>query len=291
MVLKEEHIATAQINWQDKATNLRQIALDLNIGLDSIVFMDDSEFEINLIRQTLPEVEVVHLPKDRAVEYRHILASCGLFDTITVSEEDKKRGAMYKREVNRKQLKVQATDMISYYRSLEMIAEIRFADELAIPRIAQQTQRTNQFNLTTRRYNEADIKHFIENPESDVIYLKLSDRFGDSGIVGTCILRYEKKKAFFDTFLLSCRVLGRGVEEVLIGEALRLAKMQGCELAVGEYYATPKNLQVENFYADQGFAEVNCNEGRSDRVFHFNLKQAIPEGPGYYKEIRSNIKL
>ncbi len=289
MVLKEQHIATAQINWGDKASNLRQIAADLNIGLDSMVFLDDSEFEVNLVRQELPEVEVILMPKDQPATYRHILVSCGLFDTLTVSDEDKRRGAMYKAEARRKELQTSASDMNAYYRSLEMIVEIKFADDFSIPRIAQQTQKTNQFNLTTRRYSDADIKSFVDCDTSDVIRLRLEDRFGDSGIVGTCILRYEDRRAIFDSFLLSCRVLGRGVEDAFLLHALKLAKKRACSLAIGEYYKMKKNAQVETFFGDHGFVEIDAAKEKADRVFHFDLEQPLPAEADYFKEIRSDI--
>lgn len=289
MVLKEEHIATAQINWNDKAANLRQIALDLNIGLDSMVFIDDSEFEINLIREVIPEVKTIHLAKNSSVEYRKILSTCGLFDTLTISEEDKKRGAMYKAETGRKRLQAQITDMESYYKSLEMIVEVCFANEFSIPRIAQQTQKTNQFNLTSRLYSEADIKAFSNDHNADVISIRLKDKFGDEGIVGTCILKHENNKAIIDTFLLSCRVLGRGVEDVFIIQALKLAKKRGCKMVLGEYYATRKNAQVEHFYSGQGFKELDNATGMANRSFVYNLEAGFKSEPEFFKKIISEI--
>lgn len=288
MVLQEKHIATAQINWNDKVVNLRQIALDLNIGLDSITFMDDSEFETNLIRDALPEVDVIHLPKNRAVEYRDILASYGCFDTLTVSEEDRKRGPMYKVEAGRKKLKANATDMESYLKSLEMMVDICFVNDFAVPRLAQQTQKTNQFNLTTRRYSEANIQEFMKADNADVLFLKLSDKFGDSGIVGTCILRYQNGMSIFDTLLLSCRVLGRGVEQLFLAQALKLAQKRGCKLAVGEYYPTPKNSQVEFFYSQNGFTEIDSTTELA-RVFHFDLTKPLPTEPMHFKIVNSEI--
>lgn len=289
MILKEKHISTAQINWRDKAANLRQIALDLNIGMDSLVFIDDSEFEVNLIRKVLPEVEVIHMPPARANEYRNILASCGLFDTLTLSAEDKKRGAMYKAEVARKNLKVQTTDIKTYLKSLEIVLEIRFADEFAIPRIAQLTQKTNQFNLTTKRYSETDIQTFANSDQSDVIYVKLKDRFGDSGIVGACILKYQDKKAIFDTFLLSCRVLGRGVEDAFMIQSLKLAKMRDCKVAIGEYYATRKNSQVSDFYTKQGFEILKEKTNVEGQKFQYQLDGQIKREPAFFKKIDSEI--
>jgi len=289
MLLKEEHIATAQINWGDKAANLRQIAIELNIGLDSIVFIDDSEFEVNLIRQVLPEVEVIRLQQNKSIEYRDILASCGLFDTLTLSEEDKRRGTMYKAETSRKKLQSEITDLKTYYKTLEMELEIRFPDDFSIPRVSQLTQRTNQFNLTTKRYSESDIKDFINKKESDVIYLRLKDKFGDSGIIGTCVLKYMEEKAIIDTFLLSCRVLGRGVEDAFLIQVLKLAKKRGCKIAIGEYYATRKNAQVEHFYDERGFDDISEKQSDADGYFQYGLEENLKAEPGFFKNIDSEI--
>jgi len=282
MVLKEEHIATSQINWGDKPANLKQIAFDLNIGLDSMVFIDDSEFEVNLVREVLPEVEVINLPNNKSVEYKDILASCGLFDILIISKEDKKRGSMYRSEILRKRLKVQATDLLSFYKSMEMVLDICLADAFSIPRIAQLTQKTNQFNLTTRRYSEDDIKGFI-NSGSDVIYIRLRDRFGDSGIVGVCILKYKNKTAIFDTFLLSCRVLGRGVEDAFLVQALKLSKIRGCKEGIGMYIATRKNTQVKNFYGSQGFKSIS-DDGNAQRLV-YDLTSITKKEPEFFSKI------
>ena len=289
MLLKQEHIAASQINWLDKAQNLRQLAQDLNIGLDSMVFADDNEFEIDLVRRELPEVTAIQLPRDKAVDYRNLLVACGLFDTLTISREDKNRGNMYKAEAGRKKHQAQSSDLESYYKSLDMIVEVRLADDFSVPRIAQQTQKTNQFNLTTRRYSDADIQRLMQNDASAVLYLKLSDRFGDSGIVGTCILKYGQGKAVVDTFLLSCRVLGRGVEDVFLIQAMKLAKKRGCLRAVGEYYATPKNRQVEFFYSQRGFLEDEVPSGDADRTFSYDLTKEFPKEHPYFKEVKSDI--
>lgn len=288
MVLREEHIAAAQISWQDKVSGLRQLALDLNIGLDSLVYLDDSEFEIGLVQRELPEVGVIHLPRNKTFEYADLLASCGYFDTLTVSEEDRKRGEMYRAEAGRKKLKAQATNLESYYESLEMVVDIRLADDFSVPRIAQLTQKTNQFNLTTRRYTEAEIQRLKDSATSDVLYLRLSDKHGDSGIVGACLLKYEQERAVLDSFLLSCRVLGRGVEDVFLTHALRLARKRGCRWALGEYYATSKNDQVKLFYQRQGFQEINGANQKADKLFHYRLDQELPREPAYFKEINSD---
>ena len=283
MVLKETHIASAQINWDDKATNLRRIAQDLNIGLDSLVFLDDNEVEIELVRRMVPEVEAVHLPKDRATDYRDILASLGLFDTLTVNEEDRQRGAMYKAEGSRKRLHEQAPDMGSFLASLEMVGEIRHADAMSIPRIAQLTQKTNQFNLTTRRYADADVSALAGCSDAEVISLRLKDKFGDSGLVGVAILTYAQRSAKIDTLLLSCRVLGRMVEDWFIGHLLRWAKDRGAIEVIGEYVATRKNAQVERFYEKQGFVAMSSGQPEGSKLFRFDLAAGIPALPAHIK--------
>jgi len=276
MVLKEKNIVASQINWEDKATNIRKIAGQLNIGLDSIVFADDSEFEVNLVRQALPEVTIIHLPKEKTVEYRDILASCGLFDTLTISSEDRQRGEMYKAEVLRRDLQVKAPDLDTYLKSLEMEVEIKSADEFTIPRISQLTQKTNQFNLTTRRYSDAEIKGLADSKESHVLYLKLIDKFGDSGIVGVSILKYRDDKAILDSFLLSCRVLGRGIEDIFIIQTLKLAKQRGSKVLIGEFIPTSKNAQAKDFLVKQGFKGTEPA---------YDLNQAIRSEPSFFKKI------
>jgi FkbH-like protein len=287
MLLREKHIAAAQINWRDKVTNLRQLGADLNLGLDSFVLIDDSPFEAGQVREYLPEVEVLQLPEDQPVEYREILAACGWFDTLILSEEDKQRGAMYRAEAARKDLQAQSPDLASYYGSLEMVLQIRFADEFSVPRIAQLTQKTNQFTLTTRRYSDADIQRLSESDAADVVYLQLRDRFGDSGITGVCILKYESERAFIDSFLLSCRVLGRGVEEAFLVQCLKRAKRRGCKIAVGEYRPTAKNEQVTDFYPTRGFRILP--EEDDVKRYAADLEASIKGEPEYFKSIDSEI--
>ncbi len=289
MVIKEKHIAAAEINWEDKATNLRKIAANLNIGLESLVFVDDNEFEVNLVRGAIPDVTVLHFPKDKTVEYRNMLASFGLFDTLTVSVEDRARGVMYRAEAQRKQLQVQAPDLETYLKSLEMVIEVKFADDFTLPRISQLTQKTNQFNLTTRRYSDAEIKKYMEAVDVDVLSLRLMDKFGDSGIVGVCILKYTEQKAVFDTLLLSCRVLGRGVEDAFVIQALKLAKQRGCEEAIGEFYPTAKNGQVKDFFLKHGFEPISPSPGEAVGRYFFLMNQPRREEPAYFKEIHSLI--
>ena len=289
MVLKEEHISAHQINWQDKATNLRQIAQDLNIGLDSLVFIDDSDFEIELIRRFLPEVTPIHLPTAKALNNKEVLNSYGLFYYLVFSAEDKNRGAMYKTEVDRKKMFAETVDLKSYYESLEMVATINFADDFSKPRIAQLTQKTNQFNLTTKRYSEADINDFMESPLSDVLYIKMKDKFGDMGIVGVCILVYEKNTAVFDTFLLSCRALGRKVEDVFLAECLKLCQLRNAKCVTGQYYPTSKNMQVKDFFRKRGFKTIRKDKKRL--IASLDLINNPPRTGVFVHRIISNVDL
>lgn len=288
MVLKREHIAAARINWQDKATNIKQLAQDLNIDLDSMVFVDDSEFEIEMIRHALPEVEVIHLPGNAAFLYQGLLASCGWFDGLMLTSEDQQRGSMYQAEGERNKLRSEVQlDVEAFCKSLNMVVTIRFADDFAIPRIAQLTQKTNQFNLTTHRHTEIDIKSLADGDDSDVVYLGLKDRFGDLGIVGVCILKYESSKAIFDTFLLSCRALGRRIEDVMLQHGVKLAELRGSRTVIGTYAATRKNEQVKDFYANQGFKLTTSNDGID--TFVLDLTRYRHRPMAIFKTIDSEI--
>jgi len=288
MLLRKEHIATARINWDDKVTNLTRIAEDLNLGLESVVFVDDSQFEADQVRQCLPQVEVVQLPSSRAVEYRDILAAGGWFDAPTLSQEDRHRGTMYKAEEARKELQAQSRDLTSFYASLEMILEIRNVDEFTVSRVAQLTQKTNQFSLTTRRYSDAEIHALSESASADVIHCRLQDRFGESGLTGVCILRYERDRALIDSFLLSCRVLGRGIEDALLVQCMKRARSRGCTVAVGEYRPTAKNEQVKDFYPNHAFRRVAGNP----ELHYFELDLTSFDGlePPYFHRIDTQFQ-
>ena len=287
MVLREEHLATWQVNWDDKVINLARIAEDINIGLDSLVFMDDSELEINLVRQMLPQVEAVHLPLGRASEYAHTLASCGFFDTLTISDEDHHRGGMYRAEANRKRVRRGEADLDSYLGSLGMVLTVRRTDQITLPRVAQLTQRTNQFNLTTRRYTEEDIAWLIAEG-NEVLCLRVVDQFGDSGIVGACILKISSDTASFDTFLMSCRVLGRRIETAFLVKALEVAKARGCCRALGKYVPTAKNTQVAGFFSEHGFA-MEREEADGYGSFVLDISKGLPDIPEIFKEILFDV--
>jgi len=286
MLLRKNNFACIYANWNNKADNIRNIALDLNIGLDSIVFVDDSEFESNLVRDQVEGVTVITLPKE-ASGYAELLQNCGLFDKLNYTSEDRKRGDLYRVNVERDKLKTSFSDLHSYYRSLEMVIDIEPVDEFSAPRASQLTQRTNQFNLTTRRYSVDDITGFMRSPDHEVLLLKLSDKFGDMGIVGLQIIDYtEHGKAKIDSFMMSCRIIGRGVENVFLRTAVRRSLDREAAQVEGQFIRTGKNALASEFYRSNGFGEVSGD----GTVFTYRLKDAgqLPAPVDYFKEI--NIK-
>jgi FkbH-like protein len=285
MVVQRKHIAASQINWEDKASNIRKLADTLNIGLDSMVFVDDSDYEVALVRRELPEVTVVHLPPATAVENRNVLNQLGIFDALSVTQEDAHRGEIYQAERLREDSRNVATDIESYCRSLEMVLTISLANNTSLARIAQQTQKTNQFNLTTRKYSEAEIAGFSDNECFDVLTLQVSDVFGDSGIVGTSIIRYEDKTAILDSFLLSCRALGRGVEKAFLQAVVDRAREKEATTVVGTYIPTKKNGQTKNFLSDCGFQKTVQSNDDSPSNFVYKLAEHINFTPDFFKQV------
>jgi FkbH-like protein len=255
-----------------------------------MVLIDDSEFETNLIKSVLPEVEVIHTPEKKFVEFRDILASCGWFETLTLSKEDKTRGSLYRAEIQRKKLQEKVVDMKTYYKSLDMELEIKFVDDFSLPRASQLTQKTNQFNLTTKRYSEVDIKEFADSEKSDVVYLRLKDRFGDTGIVGLYIIEYKGKSVIIDTLLLSCRVLGRGVEDAFLINLLKYSKKRGYKSVIGKYIPTLKNSHVVEFYSKRGFTQNDKESTQEVSIFNYDLKKEIMDEPDFFLTIDSDVK-
>jgi len=277
-LLKPEHFVAKRINWQDKAANLVEIAAELNIGIDSLVFVDDNPVECEFIRQMLPSVLVVQLPPDPP-RYRGILQGMRCFDTLALNDEDRRRSAMYRIDAQRAEIKQQSGTLEDYLRSLEMVLTLGTADPSTIPRIAQLTQKTNQFNLTTRRYSEEDIRRFVDDPSMIVHWARLRDRFDDNGLIAVAITRYESDSCLIDTLLMSCRVIGRGVEQGIIAHLAKDAAMKGCKYLLGEFIPTSKNSLAANLFADQGFTSDGSDEGQ---LWRLPLDGVIPETPDWF---------
>jgi FkbH-like protein len=257
MRLREEHFAAMRINWEDKASNLRSIAEELNIGLDSLVFVDDSPVERSWVREAIPEVYVPEWPADPS-DYKDALLQVAAehFVKFAITAEDLNRGEQYRQQARRRPQAAGTASLEDFYRSLQMHATIAAATTTTIPRIAQLTQKTNQFNLTTRRYTEADIATLATAPDSSVYCLDLDDCFGRNGIVGVMILRRGDDAWVIDTFLLSCRVMGRTVENAFLGIIADTVRRWGARKLIGEYRPTAKNAPVAGLYRDNGFQMV-----------------------------------
>jgi FkbH-like protein len=263
MILREKNFSAMQINWEDKATNIIRIAQELNIGLDSLVFVDDSPFECDLVRKQLPQVAVLQLSSEPSTFSARLNAK-SYFDTLTLSSEDRNRNKMYRAQFKRKQLYKASGSLEEFFAKLDMVVEIGLLDSTSIARISQLVQKTNQFNLTTHRHSEGNIRAFAESSEFDVFYIKLSDRIAEMGLIGVAIIKYDGKQADIETFLLSCRALGRGVEDAFMAQILNYVKEKECTSILGHYLASKKNIQVADFYGKQGFRLVSNNDGRSD---------------------------
>lgn len=271
MILKPKHFASMRINWKDKASNIREIVEELNIGMDSVVFLDDNPVEVAQIRQLYPQILSYKLPS-RPEDYVEFLRNLPVFDTLTMTEEDKHRGEEYRQQAERRKLEVASSSLEDFYRNLDMRARIFPANDGSIPRIAQLTQRTNQFNLTTRRYTEQEIKSKMLDSSWRVYSLELEDRFGKSGLVGVGILKIENGEIWIDTLLMSCRVMGRTVENSFIYFLATEACKLGFERLMAEYLPTAKNKVVANLYSSLGFQliSVEC-EGNGRSVWCLDL--------------------
>ena len=257
MILRLEDIAVFVANWKNKVDNIKYIQSVLNIGFDSMVFLDDNPFERNLVRELLPAVTVPELPEDPSLFVSH-LCSLNLFETASFSEEDLHRTTQYREEVTRSSFQEVFTSIDDYLSSLEMISMVRAFDDFSVPRVAQLTQRSNQFNLRTVRYTEADIDRLRKSDKFLTLSFDLQDKFGDYGLIGLLILEnLGKGAAFIDTWIMSCRVLKRGMEEFIVNQMAKRAQELGIERLIGEYLPTAKNKMVKNLYSQMGFTQLN----------------------------------
>ncbi|MBO4989682.1 MAG: HAD family hydrolase [Clostridia bacterium] len=260
MILRLDDISLFVANWHDKASNIRYIQKTINIGMDSIVFLDDNPFERNLVKQTVEGITVPDLPEDPA-DYLPYLQSLNLFETTSYSENDRDRTKQYQAEIGRILLEQSFESFDDYLKGLDMVAEAKSFDPFHYPRIAQLTQRSNQFNLRTVRYTEAEIEKIAGDERYLTLYFTLKDKFGDHGLISVVILEKRERELFVHEWLMSCRVLKRGMEEFIVNKMIETAKEYGYASVVGEYIKTPKNAMVETIYAKLGFTD------RGDHTF------------------------
>ncbi len=253
MLLRLDHIAVFQANWNDKATNIKAIAETLSLGLESMVFLDDNPMERDLVRQMLPQVAVPELPPDPAL-YARTLAAAGYFETTRFSAEDLARAEFYQENSRRVALQQATGDIDSYLRSLQMEIAFQAFDETGRARIAQLISKSNQFNLTTRRYSEAEVKALQNDASHLTLQIRLVDSFGDNGMISVVVCKpLDEQTLEFDTWLMSCRVLGRKVEQAVLQEVLEYARQRGFRRLLGRYVPSERNGLVEKHYEKLGF--------------------------------------
>ena len=262
MVLKLDDIAVFQANWETKVDNIRTIQGILNIGFDSMVFLDDNPFERNMVRENIPGITVPELPEDPAM-YLEYLYSLNLFETASYSNADKDRTKQYQVEAKRVSLSKTYTNEADFLKSLDMVSTVSGFTKFNTPRVAQLSQRSNQFNLRTVRYTEGDITAIAEDPECIDLSFTLEDKFGDNGLIAVIIMKKQDADTLFvDTWFMSCRVLKRGMENFTLNTMVEKAKAKGFKRIVGEYIPTPKNKMVELHYPNLGFIPLDDEPNR-----------------------------
>jgi FkbH-like protein len=257
MLLREDHFAVFQANWNDKATNIKAIAGELALGLESMVLLDDNPVERGLVREILPQVAVPELPEDPAL-YARTLAAAGYFEAVLFSKEDAKRADYYQDNARRVALQKQAGDIDAYLASLDMEITFQPFDETGRARITQLINKSNQYNLTTRRYSETDTAATEHDPACYTLQVRLKDRFGDNGMISVVICRPASGRVWdVDTWLMSCRVIGRRVENMVLQEILNVARERGITQITGKFIPTERNKLVVDHYAKLGFIKMS----------------------------------
>ncbi|MET9558534.1 HAD-IIIC family phosphatase [Streptomyces sp. NPDC006645] len=296
MALREDDFVRVVANWDPKHGNIEQLAADLNLGVDSFVFVDDSPFECGLVRHELPEVAVVQLDSEPALHVEKLLRD-GWFDVRNLTAEDRVRPSRYRDELVRNDFLGSFDSLDEYLANLGVTVQLRETEPRDVPRVSQMTLRTNQFNLTTVRLQEQQVRELAADPASRVLAIASADRFGDNGLVGAVFTRQEGTTTYIDNFLLSCRVFSRGIERSCLAVVLEQAKADGATEVIASYRRSAKNGKVAAFYPQAGFAEVaddgetvtfrhtlDALPGPAPHVrlsFHFNGSKGIPsEQPG-----------
>lgn len=254
MVLRDAQIAVKKVNWDDKPSNLRALARELNIGLDSIVFLDDSPFECEAVRQQLPMVRTMQVPAVLSEYPRIVREIKESFLAGGIAADSRGKTAQYRQRADAEQLKAQFDSQEAYLASLQMTVELSRNARGSCARISELSQKSNQFNLTTRRYSIADIERMMDGPDHAVYSLVVGDKFGNAGLTGVVTIRYEAGVAHVENFFMSCRVIGRGVEMAIWSRVAADALARGCSELRAEFIPTAKNAQVADFYDRIGFA-------------------------------------
>ena len=266
MILKKEHFASMKINWNDKVSNMKEISKEMNFDLDNFVFIDDDPINREFMKTSLPQVLTVDLPKDPS-KYTQILEEMIDFNVLKITDEDKKRGLMYSQQKERRNFEKSSSNLQDFLKDMELKITIKKANKFTIPRISQLILKTNQFNLTTKRYQLEEIQKFSEDDNMIVECVQVEDKFGDNGIAGVFIVQKNNTNEWvLDTFLLSCRVMGREIEKSILSYIIKIAKINNVGKLKAEFIPSKKNKPIENFLPDCGFKkkgnfwEISLNE-------------------------------
>jgi FkbH-like protein len=276
MLLRPEHFSALHLDWSDKVASLRLIAEELNVGIDSLVFLDDNEAERQRVRQALPDVFVVELPQDPQ-EYASALRNTPVFERLTTSAEDARRHDYYAAQGPRNELRRSCASLEEFYASLDQRVEIAALGAETLTRAAQLTQKTNQFNMTTKRFTEPQLAEIAGEAGRSVYTVRVSDRFGDNGVVGVCMTKTSDSICTIDTFLLSCRVIGRTVETAVLAFLAERCRAAGIEQLRGVFVPTKRNKPAEKVYADHGFKLAEENGAGS--VWTLQLRSSVLRCP------------
>lgn len=284
MVLARSDFSAFEVHWNSKSESINRIASLLNIGLNHLVFVDDNPAECEHVRMLLPEVTVIQLPSKPEL-YGKALLEDGWFDTLSISAEDVRRSALYEQRAHAEALRETSTDLEGFYRDLDMTVSFSPINEKNLARAAQLTQKTNQFNTTTHRYSEGEITKRIHDPNWSLVVVSVNDRFGDNGIVGLVMAYLTDKELVIDTFLLSCRVIGRTVESAMLAYLCEIASSLDANSIRGEIIPTQKNAPVRDIFERHGFVSDGINEAGIS-IWRFDCKSSKIAYPIWFKLIK-----
>ncbi|MBF0553597.1 MAG: HAD-IIIC family phosphatase [Nitrospirae bacterium] len=282
MKIRNENLTVKKVNWDDKTINLSAVSTELNIGIDSMVFVDDSAYELGFVVRCLPEITTLQVPMD-IYRYPNILReTASLFYKTSESAEDSIKVRLYQEQSNRYTCKDSFECVEDYLKSLSLKMKIFVNDITIVPRMAQLTQKTNQFNLTTQRYTETDIRNFIKDENSIIFALEVEDKFGNYGITGLAIvkLRDGRQNAEIDSFLVSCRIIGRNIEFAFFDYIYRYLLNIGVKVICGIYKKTIKNKQVSDFYDKLCFSHIE-NKDNTEQIYSLNVSAYTPMNVEY----------
>jgi FkbH-like protein len=270
-----------KIGWADKTQALRELAQELNLGLDSFVFVDDNPIECEAIRQQLPEVAVLVAPTEEPWKLKDMLAEQSFFDIMTVTTDDLNRSQEYKSQAQRDALSMHTATRDEFLHSLEIVCTFVSALNAPLSRSVQLLAKTNQFNLTTRRHSSVEVEQFATLPGGLAVAVRVRDRFGDAGVVGLALATQEGDQCLIDSLLLSCRVIGRGIETALLAHVAEWAARMGSKWIVGEYIETKKNSPCASFYTEHGFERDAVSAGGKSIFYRLDLTEQMPSTPSW----------